>query len=75
MDYIYNLLAFSFRMAKRSKDSSMSPITFKISQGMLEIIEEIVKSGEYSNRAELIRDAIDELLYEEEMYLKAKSAD
>ena len=44
----------------------MSPITFKITYGMLETLEEIVKSGEFQNRAELIREAIDELLYYEE---------
>ena len=55
------------------RNESMSPITFKITYGMLEILEEIVKAGEYPNRAELIRDAIDELLYyENNIRIKSK---
>ncbi|MCY3412348.1 MAG: ribbon-helix-helix protein, CopG family [Candidatus Heimdallarchaeota archaeon] len=41
---------------------SMSPITFRIPYGMLDIMEEIVKKGEYANRAELIREAISDLI-------------
>lgn len=57
---------------KTYRSESMSPITFKITYGMLEILEEIVKSGGYANRAELIREAIDDLLYYESLIQKAK---
>ncbi len=44
------------------KTESMSPITFRISYGMLDIVKEMIKSGLYSNRAELIREAIEDLI-------------
>ena len=58
-----------------TKTESMSPITFKITYGMLEILEEIVKSTGYANRAELIREAIDDLLYYESIIDKCKEKD
>ena len=50
----------------------MSPITFKITYGMLETLEELVKLRGYANRAELIREAIDDLLYYESQLIKPK---
>lgn len=61
-------------MVRKNKNYklSMSPITFKISYGMLGIMEEIVKSGEYANRAELIRDAIQDLINYESKIISIK---
>lgn len=47
---------------EKSKSESMSPITFRISFGMLDIVREMIKEGLYSNRAELIREAIEDLI-------------
>lgn len=60
---------------KIHKSESMSPITFKMTYGMLEILEEIVKSEGYANRAELIREAIDDLLYFESLIEKVNKKD
>ena len=43
-------------------EEKLNPITFKLPQGMLDIIEALVKNGVYSNRAELIREAIQDLI-------------
>ena len=43
-------------------EEKLNPITFKLPQGMLDIIEELVKKGVYTNRAELIREAIQDLI-------------
>lgn len=49
--------------SKKENDSdTMSPITFRISFGMLDLVKEMVDEGLYSNRAELIRDAIEGLI-------------
>ncbi len=40
----------------------LAPITFKIPVAMLEIINEMVAKGMYKNKAEVIREAIDELI-------------
>ena len=50
-------------MGKSSKiDEKLSPITFKLPVGMEEKMEELVKKGIYANRAELIREAIQDLI-------------
>ena len=45
-----------------ASEEKLNPITFKLPQGMLDIIEALVKNGVYSNRAELIREAIQDLI-------------
>lgn len=45
-----------------NSDESLAPLTFKISGRMLELIEEIIKRGEYKTKADLIRDAIQKLI-------------
>ncbi|MHA2028649.1 MAG: ribbon-helix-helix domain-containing protein [Candidatus Kariarchaeaceae archaeon] len=43
-------------------DSSLAPLTFKIPLEMLRMMDEIIASGEYSTKADLIRDAIQKLI-------------
>ncbi len=45
-----------------NSEDKLNPITFKLPQGMLDIIEKLVKNGVYTNRAELIREAIQDLI-------------
>lgn len=49
-------------MVDSNSNDDLAPLTFKMPSKMLEMIEEIIKSGEYETRAELIRDAIQKLI-------------
>lgn len=46
----------------RKSSGSLSPLTFKITPGMLKEIEALIKEGTYTSKAELIREAIQELI-------------
>ena len=46
----------------RSGDNSLAPLTFKIPLEMLKRMEKIIENGEYTTKADLIRDAIQKLI-------------
>lgn len=43
-------------------NNSLAPLTFKIPLEMLKRMEKIIENGEYSTKADLIRDAIQKLI-------------
>ena len=46
----------------QSGDNSLAPLTFKIPLEMLKRMEKIIENGEYTTKADLIRDAIQKLI-------------